>query len=134
MSTSPKHSAASLQHDTNSLLRQNHELRERLSEDAAHYRRRIDTYKQAQQNQAALVARLQSKVLQYKKKYSELEERIVEPTSLSDAAKPVKVNLIADFNVFFSIVIKNDDFYFLFVLLFLISHVQVVNIQAITHQ
>lgn len=105
MSTSPKHSATSLQHDTNSLLRQNHELRERLSEDAAHYRRRIDTYKQAQQNQAALVARLQSKVLQYKKKYNELEDRIVEPASLSETTKSVKVNFII-----FGRDIKNDYF------------------------
>lgn len=62
--------------ESGTLRRENHELRERLQEDAALYRRRLDTYKQAQQNQAALVARLQSKVLQYKKKCNDLEDRM----------------------------------------------------------
>jgi uncharacterized protein involved in exopolysaccharide biosynthesis len=46
--------------------RQNPYLR-RLEEEAASYRRRIETYKQAQQQQAALVSRLQSKVGNSKK-------------------------------------------------------------------
>lgn len=45
------------------LLQQNQSLRRRLDEEAASYRRRLDTYKQAQQHQAALVSRLQAKVL-----------------------------------------------------------------------
>lgn len=85
---SPKHSTSGA--DPNALLRQNQELRERLQEDAALYRRRLDTYKQAQQNQAALVARLQSKVLQYKKKCNELEDRMFEPVG-PPSPKPVKV-------------------------------------------
>lgn len=44
------------------LLRTNHELRHRLHDEAAAYRRRLDTYRQAQQHQAALVSRLQAKV------------------------------------------------------------------------
>lgn len=44
------------------LVRQNYELRHRLEEEAAHYKRRLDTYRQAQQHQAALVSRLQAKV------------------------------------------------------------------------
>lgn len=84
--TSPKKMGEPSKHltslnDSSSLLRQNQELQHRLQEDAALYRRRLDTYKQAQQNQAALVARLQSKVLQYKKKCNELE----------DVIKPIKV-------------------------------------------
>lgn len=74
--------------DSGTLRRENQELRERLQEDAALYRRRLDTYKQAQQNQAALVARLQSKVLQYKKKCNDLEDRMCDgPPS----PKPIKV-------------------------------------------
>ena len=38
------------------------DLRQRLQDEAAAYRRRLDTYRQAQQNQAALVSRLQAKV------------------------------------------------------------------------
>ncbi|XP_049535344.1 valacyclovir hydrolase [Anopheles darlingi] len=49
--------------DTSALMRQNNELRHRLQEEANNYRRRLDTYKQAQNNQAALVSRLQAKVI-----------------------------------------------------------------------
>lgn len=87
----PKHSAT-MNPDPNSLARQNQELRDRLQGDAVAYRRRIDTYKQAQQNQAALVARLQSKVLQYKKKCNELEDRMIDTVGpLSPTTKPIKV-------------------------------------------
>lgn len=58
------------------LLRQNQDLRQRLQEESSSYRRRLDTYKQAQQNQAALVGRLQSKVLQYKQRCTDLEGKI----------------------------------------------------------
>lgn len=44
------------------LVRQNYELRHRLEQEAASYKRRLDTYRQAQQHQAALVSRLQAKV------------------------------------------------------------------------
>lgn len=44
------------------LSRQNIDLRRRLEDEAATYRRRLETYKQAQQQQAALVSRLQAKV------------------------------------------------------------------------
>ncbi|XP_055529661.1 rootletin isoform X2 [Wyeomyia smithii] len=60
--------------DTSSLIRQNNELRHRLQEEASNYRRRLETYKQAQNNQAALVSRLQTKVLQYKQRCTELEQ------------------------------------------------------------
>lgn len=52
--------------DEDSLSRQNVDLRQRLQEEANLYRRRLDTYRQAQQNQAALVSRLQAKVRQSK--------------------------------------------------------------------
>lgn len=58
------------------LLKQNQDLRQRLQEEASNYRKRLDTYKQAQQNQAALVGRLQSKVLQYKQRCNDLEGKI----------------------------------------------------------
>lgn len=59
--------------ESGALLRQNQELRQRLQEESSNYRRRLDTYKQAQSNQSALVGRLQTKVLQYKQRCSELE-------------------------------------------------------------
>uniref|UniRef100_A0A0K8UUX9 Rootletin n=1 Tax=Bactrocera latifrons TaxID=174628 RepID=A0A0K8UUX9_BACLA len=61
---------------TAALLRQNNELRQRLSDEASSYRRRIDSYKQAQQNQANLVSRLQSKIQQYRQRCSDLEDRM----------------------------------------------------------
>ncbi|XP_055383850.1 rootletin [Condylostylus longicornis] len=75
--------------DPNSLLRQNHELRQRLQDEACNYRRRIDTYKQAQSNQAALVSRLQAKVMQYKQRCNELEGKMIEtikPPPISPAS------------------------------------------------
>ena len=60
--------------DSGSLMRQNNELRQRLADESSNYRRRLETYKQAQNNQAALVSRLQAKVLQYKQRCSELEQ------------------------------------------------------------
>lgn len=62
--------------EISSLIQENHELRDRLQEEARVYRRRLDTYKQSQQNQAALVGRLQSKVLQYKRKCGDLEAQL----------------------------------------------------------
>jgi hypothetical protein len=44
------------------IQRENLSLRRRLDEESVNYRRRLDTYKQAQQHQAALVSRLQAKV------------------------------------------------------------------------
>lgn len=60
------------------LLKQNQDLRQRLQDEAHNYRRRLDTYKQAQHNQAALVGRLQNKVLQYKQRCTDLEDRVHE--------------------------------------------------------
>lgn len=44
------------------LAKQNTDLRQRLHDEAALYRKRLDTYRMAQQNQATLVSRLQAKV------------------------------------------------------------------------
>ncbi|XP_048516967.1 rootletin [Dendroctonus ponderosae] len=60
------------------LNRQQQDLRQRLQEEAALYRKRLETYKQAQQNQAALVSRLQAKVLQYKQRCADLESQMAE--------------------------------------------------------
>lgn len=68
--------------ETNNLLRQNQELRQRLQEESSSYRRRLDTYKQAQSNQSALVSRLQAKVLQYKQRCSELETQMTDTVPL----------------------------------------------------
>lgn len=64
--------------DEDSMARQNLDLRQRLQDEASLYRRRLDTYRQAQQNQAALVSRLQAKVLQYKQKCADLEAKLGE--------------------------------------------------------
>lgn len=44
------------------LFRQNEDLKRRLEDESASYKRRLETYRQAQQHQAALVSRLQAKV------------------------------------------------------------------------
>jgi len=68
--------------ESNVLLRQNQELRQRLQDESSNYRRRLDTYKQAQSNQSALVGRLQAKVMQYKQRCSELENQMNETTAI----------------------------------------------------
>lgn len=90
-SVSPTRAASGQANDAKSLMRQNQELRDRLQEEASLYRRRLDTYKQAQQNQAALVGRLQSKVLQYKQKCNDLEGRLFEPS-----ATPMSTHKVRD--------------------------------------
>ncbi|XP_058981503.1 rootletin-like, partial [Musca domestica] len=76
---------------TSALLRQNQELRQRLAEEANSYRRRLDTYKQAQQNQTTLVSRLQSKIQQYRQRCNDLEERMqetIKPPTPCPSAQP----------------------------------------------
>lgn len=68
--------------ESSALLRQNQELRQRLQDESSNYRRRLDTYKQAQSNQSALVSRLQGKVLQYKQRCAELENQMNETTAI----------------------------------------------------
>ncbi|KAG8232603.1 hypothetical protein J437_LFUL010724, partial [Ladona fulva] len=57
------------------LKRQNQELRRTLEDEAASYKRRLESFRHAQQQQTALVGRLQAKVLQYKQRCLELEGR-----------------------------------------------------------
>ncbi|XP_026492988.2 rootletin [Vanessa tameamea] len=78
------------------LRRQNEELRARLAGENADHKRRLDAYRRAQQGQAALVSRLQAKVLQYKQRCSELENQMLETTPRSDTSyKPVSSKSIA---------------------------------------
>ncbi|XP_034661483.1 rootletin [Drosophila subobscura] len=70
------------------LLRQNQELRQRLADESHSYRRRLDTYKQAQHNQANLVSRLQSKIQQYRQRCSDLEDRMHETIKPTLTAGP----------------------------------------------
>lgn len=76
---------------TSALLRQNQELRQRLAEEANSYRRRLDTYKQAQQNQTTLVSRLQSKIQQYRQRCSDLEERMQDTIKPPTPCPPPKI-------------------------------------------
>ncbi|XP_046805055.1 rootletin isoform X2 [Lucilia cuprina] len=78
LSPTPSENPGNNPSSTSALLRQNQELRQRLAEEANSYRRRLDTYKQAQQNQATLVSRLQSKIQQYRQRCSDLEDRMQE--------------------------------------------------------
>uniref|UniRef100_A0A8D0AW77 Rootletin-like coiled-coil domain-containing protein n=1 Tax=Sander lucioperca TaxID=283035 RepID=A0A8D0AW77_SANLU len=48
------------------------------------YRQKLRAYQEAQQRQAQLVQKLQTKVLQYKKRCGELEEQVLEKTSESE--------------------------------------------------
>lgn len=76
--------------ESNALLRQNQELRQRLQDESNNYRRRLETYKQAQSNQSALVSRLQAKVMQYKQRCSELETQMNDCPQL-DSSKALGV-------------------------------------------
>ncbi|XP_072949799.1 uncharacterized protein Root [Epargyreus clarus] len=76
------------------LRRQNDELRARLAGESADHKRRLDAYRRAQQGQAALVSRLQAKVLQYKQRCAELENQMAE-TPRSEAYRPKSVALPA---------------------------------------
>ncbi|XP_063909729.1 rootletin isoform X3 [Zophobas morio] len=60
------------------------DLRQRLQEEASIYRRRLDAYRQAQQDQAALVSRLQAKVLQYKQRCADLEAQMIDSSKYSE--------------------------------------------------
>lgn len=64
------HISSSIADEPELLVRQNQDLRRRLEEEANNYKRRLESYKQAQQHQAALVSRLQAKILQYKQRCS----------------------------------------------------------------
>nr|XP_018903426.1 PREDICTED: rootletin-like [Bemisia tabaci] len=79
-------SGGKMEEEREPLHHQNQQLRRQLEEESATYKRRLDTYKQAQQHQAALVSRLQAKVLQYKQRCAELEERREEPITRLEVA------------------------------------------------
>jgi rootletin len=82
--------------DEDSASRQNVDLRQRLHEEASIYRRRLDTYRQAQQDQAALVSRLQAKVLQYKQRCADLEAQMLDypkPFDQPSSLKPSSLHL-----------------------------------------
>nr|CAD7197852.1 unnamed protein product [Timema douglasi] len=77
------------------LVRQNQDLRRRLEDEAANYKRRLETYRTAQQHQAALVSRLQAKVLQYKQRCSELEVQVLDPSGPTSAPSTIAIPLSA---------------------------------------
>nr|CAD7568360.1 unnamed protein product [Timema californicum] len=77
------------------LVRQNQDLRRRLEDEAANYKRRLETYRTAQQHQAALVSRLQAKVLQYKQRCSELEVQVLDPSGPTSAPSSMAIPLSA---------------------------------------
>ncbi|KGL84525.1 Rootletin, partial [Tinamus guttatus] len=56
------------------------ELRQRFEGDKRAFKRKLHAYQEGQQRQAQLVQRLQSKVLQYKRRCGELEQQLLEKT------------------------------------------------------
>uniref|UniRef100_A0A3B4YPM5 Ciliary rootlet coiled-coil, rootletin n=1 Tax=Seriola lalandi dorsalis TaxID=1841481 RepID=A0A3B4YPM5_SERLL len=62
--------------ESRSLAQQNVDLRRRLDEEQASYRRKLTAYQEGQQRQAQLVQKLQAKVLQYKKRCGDLEQML----------------------------------------------------------
>jgi rootletin len=102
--------------DASQLRRENLDLKHRLEEEEAIYRRKLDTYRLAQQHQATLVSRLQTKVrhkltfpfstshslvvnvvfvyfqvLQYKKRCSDLENEMKANFPLLEPIKSYKL-------------------------------------------
>uniref|UniRef100_H3DAZ6 Rootletin-like coiled-coil domain-containing protein n=1 Tax=Tetraodon nigroviridis TaxID=99883 RepID=H3DAZ6_TETNG len=67
-----------------SLAQQTLDLRRRLEEEQAAYKRKLTAYQEGQQRQAQLVQKLQAKVLQYKKRCGDLEQILQEKTSELD--------------------------------------------------
>ncbi|GFR66586.1 rootletin [Elysia marginata] len=59
---------------TKTLMQQNIELRRKLEEEHAGYKRKLQAYQDGQHRQAQLVQKLQAKLLQYKKRCQELED------------------------------------------------------------
>ncbi|TNM88881.1 hypothetical protein fugu_005135 [Takifugu bimaculatus] len=70
--------------ESRSLTQQNVDLRRRLDEEQAAYKRKLTAYQEGQQRQAQLVQKLQAKVLQYKKRCGDLEQILQEKTSELD--------------------------------------------------
>ncbi|KAH9639179.1 hypothetical protein HF086_014043 [Spodoptera exigua] len=81
------------------LRRQNEELRARLAGESADHKRRLEAYRRAQQGQAALVSRLQSKVLQYKQRCSELENQMLETTPRSEPSSTFRAPAVKSHSV-----------------------------------
>uniref|UniRef100_A0A673XCW3 Ciliary rootlet coiled-coil, rootletin n=1 Tax=Salmo trutta TaxID=8032 RepID=A0A673XCW3_SALTR len=67
--------------ESRSQAQQNMDLRRRLDEEQAAYKRKLTAYQEGQQRQAQLVQKLQAKVLQYKKRCGDLEQTLVEKSS-----------------------------------------------------
>ncbi|XP_016381838.1 rootletin-like [Sinocyclocheilus rhinocerous] len=67
--------------ESRSLAQQNVDLRRRLDEEQAAYKRKLTAYQEGQQRQAQLVQKLQAKVLQYKKKCADLEQTLLEKST-----------------------------------------------------
>ncbi|XP_039768420.1 rootletin-like [Ornithorhynchus anatinus] len=63
------------------------EMKRRFEEEEKKYKYKLQVYQEGQQRQAQLVQRLQSKVLQYKKRYGEMEQQLLENTSRCEHQK-----------------------------------------------
>ncbi|KAG7483363.1 hypothetical protein JOB18_046615 [Solea senegalensis] len=74
--------------ESRSLAQQNVDLRRRLEEEQAAYKRKLTAYQEGQQRQAQLVQKLQAKVLQYKKKCVDVEQMLQEKSSELEKHRP----------------------------------------------
>ncbi|KAK6626450.1 hypothetical protein RUM44_008923 [Polyplax serrata] len=90
------------------LIRQNQDLRRRLEEESNNYKRRLDSYKQAQQHQAALVSRLQAKILQYKQRCADLECQIDTSGAIGDSPRHRSLSL-APLTASSAVVVSDDS-------------------------
>jgi len=62
-------------------------LKNKLEEEHANYKRKLQAYQDGQQRQAQLIQKLQQKVLQYKRKCGELETSVNESKNSEEEAK-----------------------------------------------
>lgn len=62
-------------------------LKNKLEEEHANYKRKLQAYQDGQQRQAQLIQKLQQKVLQYKRKNGELENSMSEKSSAEEVAR-----------------------------------------------
>lgn len=73
--------------DNNNVNQQVAYLKNKLEEEHANYKRKLQAYQDGQQRQAQLIQKLQQKVLQYKRKCGELENSMTEKTSAEEHAR-----------------------------------------------
>ncbi|CAM4772379.1 unnamed protein product [Rotaria magnacalcarata] len=91
---------SSIEPERSILVQQNIDLRRKLEEEHQNYKRKLSNYQEGQLKQAQLVQKLQQKVLQYKKRCSELELLTEQQKLDSDRARILTVNSVSSSSLF----------------------------------